>query len=203
MGQTGSHWPRLKSLLLIQLGPQDGGLNRQQSQLLQRGFVINLPVFVWADRPEASMARLGLAAQAVSALTMTFVCTAGAHAQITGKPPFWAYTYNPPDFKPPPDDGQPRHVPDSTASYTVPQTRDRFLAPDWHPGDHPAMPAVVASGRQPDVYACGFCHRASGTGGRRTLTSPACRSHVLFSRYRTIGAANARQHCPTAFPKHG
>jgi len=56
-------------------------------------------------------------------------------------------------------------VPDSSASYTVTQTRDRFLAPDWHPGDHPAMPPVVAEGRKPDVYACGFCHRASGPGG--------------------------------------
>ena len=111
------------------------------------------------------MARLGVAAEAAGALTIILLCTASAHAQITDKPPFWAYTYNPPDFKPPPDDGQPRHVPDSTASYTVPQTRDRFLAPDWHPGDHPAMPAVVANGHPPDVYACGFCHRASGTGG--------------------------------------
>lgn len=105
------------------------------------------------------------AAQAAVALTIIFVCTDGATAQTTDKPPFWAYTYNPPDFKPPPDDGQPRHVPDSAASYTVPQTRNRFLAPDWHPGDHPPMPPVVASGRQPDVYACGFCHRASGSGG--------------------------------------
>ena len=111
------------------------------------------------------MAALRAAAQAAGALTIILLCSVAAHAQITDKPPFWAYTYNPPDFKPPPDDGQPRHVPDSTASYTVPQTRDRFLAPDWHPDDHPAMPTVVASGRPPDVYACGFCHRASGTGG--------------------------------------
>src|SRR3954468_15860212 len=113
------------------------------------------------------MARLGArrVAQGAVALTIIFVCTAGAQAQTTDKPPFWAYPYNPPDFKPPPDDGQPRRVPDSAATYTVPQTRNRFLAPDWHPGDHPPMPAVVASGRQPDVYACGFCHRASGTGG--------------------------------------
>jgi cytochrome c553 len=88
-----------------------------------------------------------------------------AATQDPGKPPFWAYTYNPPDFKPPPDDGQPRRVPDSSVSYTVPQTRDRFLAPDWHPEDHPPMPPVVAEGRKPDVYACGFCHRASGPGG--------------------------------------
>lgn len=111
------------------------------------------------------MARLAAAAQAAGALTIILLCMPRTHAQVTDEPPFWAYTYNPPDFKPPPDDGQSRHVPDSTVSYTVPQTRDRFLAPDWHPDDHPAMPTVVASGRPPDVYACGFCHRASGTGG--------------------------------------
>lgn len=27
------------------------------------------------------------------------------------------------------------------------------------------MPEVVARGRQPDVFACGFCHRADGPGG--------------------------------------
>ena len=90
---------------------------------------------------------------------------AGVVSAQDAKPPFWAYTYNPPGFTPTPDDGQPRRVPDSNASYTVTQTRDRFLAPDWHPGDHPAMPPVVAEGRKPDVYACGFCHRASGPGG--------------------------------------
>jgi cytochrome c553 len=56
-------------------------------------------------------------------------------------------------------------VPDSASVYTVPQTRDRFSAPDWHPEDHPKMPAVVMQGRKPDVFACGFCHRADGPGG--------------------------------------
>ena len=87
--------------------------------------------------------------------------------QVRGEdlPPAWAYPVNPPDFKPPPDDGKPRQVPDSSASYSVAQTRDRFLAPDWHPADHPAMPEIVAKGRKPDVFACGFCHRADGPGG--------------------------------------
>ncbi|WP_439395850.1 c-type cytochrome [Bradyrhizobium sp. PMVTL-01] len=132
--------------------------------MFPRGFKASLFPFA-ARKPEANMARLGAAVQALVALPIIFVSAVGAQAQTTDKPPFWAYTYNPPDFKPAPDDGQPRRVPDSTVSYTVPQTRDRFLAPDWHPGDHPAMPTVVASGRAPDVYACGFCHRASGTGG--------------------------------------
>src|SRR5437762_11688703 len=80
-------------------------------------------------------------------------------------PPAWAYPVNPPDFKPSPDDGRVRRVPDSTLALTVPQTRDRFFAPDWHPGDHPPMPEIVASGRKPEVFACGYCHRADGPGG--------------------------------------
>src|SRR5215470_1248629 len=79
-------------------------------------------------------------------------------------PPAWAYPRNP-DFKPEPDDGKPRHVPDSTATYTIPQVQDLFVAPDWHPGDHPPMPGIVARGRQPDAMACGVCHRADGPGG--------------------------------------
>jgi cytochrome c553 len=90
---------------------------------------------------------------------------AGGQARCEDRPPPWAYPVNPPDFKPPPDDGKPRQVLDSSASYTVPQTRDRFLAPDWHPDDHPQMPEIVARGRKPDVFACGFCHRADGPGG--------------------------------------
>ncbi len=27
------------------------------------------------------------------------------------------------------------------------------------------MPEVVARGREPEVFACGFCHRADGPGG--------------------------------------
>jgi len=80
-------------------------------------------------------------------------------------PPPWAYPFNPPDFKPEPDDGSLRRVPNSTASYTLTQVRDLFRAPVWHPEDHPQLPQVVASGRKPDVQACGVCHRADGPGG--------------------------------------
>jgi cytochrome c553 len=89
----------------------------------------------------------------------------GASVRGQGAPPAWAYVVNPPDFRPPPDDGRLRHVPDSTAAFTLTQVRDLFVAPDWHPGDHPPMPQVVARGRKPGVFACGFCHRADGPGG--------------------------------------
>jgi cytochrome c553 len=88
-----------------------------------------------------------------------------ANAQTEDRPPEWAYPVNPPGFKLPPDDGRPRQVPDSSVAYSVAQTRDRFLAPDWHPADHLPMPEIVAQGRKPEVFACGFCHRADGPGG--------------------------------------
>lgn len=86
-----------------------------------------------------------------------------AHGQDT--PPPWAYVMNPPDFKPSPDNGGLRRVPGSDVAFTLTQVRDLFFAPDWHPGDHPPMPDIVARGKKPDVFACGVCHRADGPGG--------------------------------------
>ena len=90
---------------------------------------------------------------------------AGHPALGKAVPPPWAYPVNPPGLKPVPDDGTPRHVPDSDRAFTLAQINDLFFAPDWHPGDHPPMPDVVARGRKPDVLACGSCHRADGSGG--------------------------------------
>jgi cytochrome c553 len=80
-------------------------------------------------------------------------------------PPAWAYPPNNPGYKPPVDDGKPVRVPDSSAGYTWGQLRDRFIAPVWHPSDQGPLPEIVANGRKPNVFACGFCHRAMGTGG--------------------------------------
>ena len=44
------------------------------------------------------------------------------------------------------------------------QIADRYGPADWYPGDHPAMPEVVARGRKPDVWACGLCHYPNGKG---------------------------------------
>src|SRR5437773_4191692 len=97
-------------------------------------------------------------------LALVSVLAAGA-ACGADSPPDWAYPVNPPGFKPKPDDGTPRRVAGSGAAYTLTQLRDRFISPVWHPEEHPLQPEVVARGRKPDVYACGFCHRADGPGG--------------------------------------
>jgi cytochrome c553 len=78
--------------------------------------------------------------------------------------PAWAYPWDP-DFKVPPADDVLQRLPGSTAAFSWTQARDLFFSPDWHPEDHSPMPAVVASGRKPDVRACGSCHRSEGTGG--------------------------------------
>ena len=113
--------------------------------------------------------RLTLGALAIVGVTVCGAAMAQAPNAVSSPPvsdsfPAWAYPWAP-DFKSAPDDGVPRHVPDSAAAFTITQERDLFFAPDWHPDDHPAMPDVVAHGRRPDVRACGSCHRTEGTGG--------------------------------------
>jgi len=104
---------------------------------------------------------------AIALLASTMICATLPATTTTAadSPPRWAYPENNPNYKPPIDDGSPVHVPNSTAGYTWSQLRNRFIAPIWHPDDHRPLPEIVASGRQPDVFACGFCHRADGPGG--------------------------------------
>jgi cytochrome c553 len=80
--------------------------------------------------------------------------------------PDWAYNAvnTPAGAKPAPDDGAPKKLPGSSGAFTLQQIRDGFGPADWYPGDHPAMPAVVASGRKPDIRACSLCHYPNGKG---------------------------------------
>jgi len=88
---------------------------------------------------------------------------AGGAAFAQGALPYWAYPV--PNHKwPQPDPEQILHVPGSKISFTVAGTNDRFKVPDWHPDSHPKMPAIVSSGRKPDVFACGYCHLPNGQG---------------------------------------
>ena len=82
-------------------------------------------------------------------------------------PPPWAYPVNPPDSgqgQPAEDNNAPRKVPGSDVTLTLSQIGDVFNVPDWRPNDHPVMPEVVAYGRRPAVFACGYCHLPNGFG---------------------------------------
>jgi len=77
----------------------------------------------------------------------------------------WAYPTSEGESDSATDPDKSIHVPESTVMYSYKDTRDIFHAPDWHPDDHPSIPAVVEYGRKPAVFACGYCHRADGSGG--------------------------------------
>jgi cytochrome c553 len=82
-------------------------------------------------------------------------------------PPEWAYGTTPqtgPARPPLPSDTSLKHLAGSTATFTTAQIYDRFGPADWFPGGHPAMPAVVAYGRKPEIWACALCHYPNGKG---------------------------------------
>ncbi|MHC2434976.1 c-type cytochrome [Bradyrhizobium sp. USDA 4451] len=85
-------------------------------------------------------------------------------AQAHDELPAWAFLWDPTVQVPLPSD-TPNKLPGSDAMFSWKQARDLFVAPDWHPDDHPAMPDIVANGRRPEIRACGSCHRVEGTGG--------------------------------------
>ncbi len=58
-------------------------------------------------------------------------------------------------------------LPGSKLSFTRAQIANRYGPADWFPEDHPAMPDIVAKGKQfaqPQVYACSLCHYPNGQG---------------------------------------
>ncbi|HEY0779223.1 MAG TPA: hypothetical protein VGD56_14750 [Gemmatirosa sp.] len=96
----------------------------------------------------------------------------GAAAALGGRPGAQPPGVTPPDWASPrgvthglpPDSVTLRHVPGSPVAFTVVGTRDLFSVPDWFPATHPPMPPVVAHGRRPAVWACGYCHLPDGAG---------------------------------------
>jgi cytochrome c553 len=78
--------------------------------------------------------------------------------------PDWAFPVADRNLAKPKDDGQPKHAPGSTKSYTRAQIDDGFNPPDWYPDEHPPMPQVVAHGNGTTVRACALCHLPTGAG---------------------------------------
>src|SRR5437879_2818145 len=100
----------------------------------------------------------------VVTLALGLVLAAGVFAaqQQSAVPSPWAYGFaTPPGApaaapaapaagagrgQPPAPDTTQHQLPGSTASFTAAQIRDGFGPADWFPGDHPAMPDIVAHG---------------------------------------------------------
>jgi cytochrome c553 len=114
---------------------------------------------------------------ATAALALGAAASA-ATALAADAPPPWAYGFTtpPPSTPPAPTAPAPAAAPDNTTmhslagsklSFTRAQIANRFGPADWFPEDHPAMPNIVAHGKesaQPQVYACSLCHLPNGNG---------------------------------------
>ena len=94
----------------------------------------------------------------------------GHSAQAAAPPPEWLFPIDPEAkraaAKPPVklDDVELLTVPDSTEKFTRARINDKFNPPDWRPASHTPMPDIVAQGRKPNVWACGYCHTPGGQG---------------------------------------
>jgi len=103
---------------------------------------------------------------------LSLLATAGAASSIAGGAAAqalldelgWAYaSMNPmPSFV---EDGTRYTLPGSDRSYTRSDTISFYAPADWFPGDHPAMPPIVANGREAaGIWACSMCHYPNGQG---------------------------------------
>ncbi len=82
--------------------------------------------------------------------------------------PAWLFPLNPPApataAAPAADAGRALRLPGATATFREAELNNLFFAPDWRPDSHLPMPAIVARGRAPQVFACGYCHSPTGQG---------------------------------------
>jgi len=99
------------------------------------------------------------------ALSLLVAVLASAAAPVHAEVPAWAFAVNPPGAQPAVDDGKPKRVPDSSLTFTQREfTAIAVGPPDWHPDEHPPMPDIVGRSREPNVYACAYCHLPNGAG---------------------------------------
>lgn len=136
------------------------------------------------------------------ALFLLIACALVALADIPKQTtPYWAYCVNPASMATANlADSKPRHVPNSEAAFTVAQTKDMTNVPDWHPAAHPPMPGVVAHGRQPDFFACAYCHLPNGEGHPESASLAGLPAGYIISQIADFKAHVRKSSEPTFLP---
>lgn len=119
---------------------------------------------VWAGRGVRAMTGCAVLC-ALCALPAVGRAQGGDGAPLQPQTPLpWAYALNTPGLAPFIEPERRYSVPGSERSFLGSEIRNLYTPPDWHPADHPVMPEIVARGRDPGVYACGYCHLPNGQG---------------------------------------
>lgn len=110
----------------------------------------------------------------------------------------WAYALNTPDVAPLVIEG-PQRVPGSDVEIVFTNPRNLYDPPDWHPDDHPPMPDVVAKGRNPGVFACGYCHLPNGQGRPENASLAGLSAEYIIQQMRDYREGLRR----SSEPQHG
>ena len=113
--------------------------------------------------------KISIAVRSIPLVTLTTLSMLCFPTGSTGvnSIPVWPYGTDPDKAshapnKPP--DTSAKQLPGASLKFTEAQIQSPFGPADWFPGDHPAMPDIVASGRKPVIQACAFCHFPNGKG---------------------------------------
>ena len=119
-------------------------------------------------------------------------------APVPQTPLEWAYALNTPGVVVLAPEG-PQRVPDSDLEFTFAVPRSLYAPPDWHPGDHPPMPPIVANGRNPGVFACAYCHLPNGQGRPENASLSGLPADYIVQQLRDYRAGLRA----SAEPQHG
>ena len=121
--------------------------------------------------------------------------TAGAAAAMPAarfEVPEWLFPIPPAAPPNTPDAHRVLHVPGSDAGYTQAELRDFYAVADWHGEFRPPVPQIVAHGREPDVYACSYCHLPNGAGRPENATVAGLPADYIVQQMRAF-ATGARR----------
>ncbi|MEY4640809.1 MAG: hypothetical protein RLZZ227_803 [Pseudomonadota bacterium] len=120
-------------------------------------------------------------------------------APLPQTPLEWAYALNTPGIVAEVPEG-PQRVPGSELEFTFANPRSLYAPPDWHPGDHPPLPPIVAKGRDPGVFACGYCHLPNGQGRPENASLTGLPADYILQQMRDyragLRASSEPQHGP-------
>lgn len=123
--------------------------------------------------------------------------TGTAHADARFEVPAWLFPVPAPDTDRAPagtvlHDSSLLHVPGSDLGYTRAQLKNFFAVPDWHADARPPVPQVVAQGRKPDVYACGYCHLPDGSGRPENATVAGLPAEYIVQQIRAFSSGERK-----------
>jgi cytochrome c553 len=153
---------------------------------------------------------------AVAACLLVGGCSAQAtkvpSVQSAAEPvlPAWVFPVNTPQARPVPSSTSAAarareatsliRLPHSAATFTRAQLTNRFAAPDWYPSAHAPMPEVVARGRTPDLFACGYCHTPAGQGRPENAPLAGLPREYIVQQVMDFKSGARRALLPGAFP---